>query len=107
VWAWGANYQGALGNGVECDPAHEICESRVPVQVSNLDDVTKVAGFAYGGYALRADGTVWAWGFNGNGNLGNNGVSGHSAVPVPVVGVSGVSDIGAGWESGFALVPNP
>ena len=79
----------------------------MPVQVSNLDDVTQVAGFSYGGYALRGDGTVWAWGANMSYALGNNGVFGHSAVPVPVVGVSGVSDIGAGWESGFALVPNP
>jgi alpha-tubulin suppressor-like RCC1 family protein len=106
VWAWGSNYNGALGNGTDC-PVMETCESRVPVQVSGIADATQVAGFDFGGYALRANGSVLAWGANTSHALGNIDVPGHSAVPVPVVGVGGASAIGAGWETGFAIVPNP
>jgi alpha-tubulin suppressor-like RCC1 family protein len=106
VWAWGSSYRGALGDGTEC-PVVGTCESRVPVQVAGITNATQVAGFDQGGYALRADGSVSAWGANTAHALGNIDVPGHSAVPVPVVGVDGVSAVGAGWETGFAIVPNP
>ncbi|WP_100050009.1 hypothetical protein [Caldicellulosiruptor bescii] len=35
--------------------------------------------------ALKKDGTVWAWGTNGRGQLGNGGVGVYSPIPVPVV----------------------
>ena len=42
--------------------------SPVPVQVSGLTDVTAIAGGCVTGYALRGDGTVWAWGAGSSGN---------------------------------------
>ena len=46
-----------------------------PVQVVGLDDVVAVSTShnALGGYtmAIRSDGTVWGWGDNGHGQLGN------------------------------------
>jgi alpha-tubulin suppressor-like RCC1 family protein len=106
VRAWGAGSSGALGSGVDCSTIEFPCASRVPVQVSNLDDVTSVASFEYGGYALHADGTVSAWGFNGYQSLGNDSVAVESLVPVPVVGLAGVDAIGAGEYSGFAVRSN-
>ncbi|TDV42553.1 RCC1 domain-containing protein [Actinophytocola oryzae] len=106
VWAWGGNLAGALGNGVTCGPATP-CESRVPVPVSALRGVTRIAAFGGGGYALRTDGTVWGWGSNGDNALGNTSVVDHTTVPVPVVGLSGVSAIGDGWYAGAAIVPSP
>src|SRR5664279_5468887 len=65
VWAWGWNYYGQLGNGTTTD-------SSTPVQVAGPAGVTAIAGGRGGtGYALRRDGTVWAWGSNGHGELGN------------------------------------
>lgn len=107
VWAWGTSISGALGNGVECDPTTTTCESRVPVQVSGLTDVTQVTGFGFGGYALRAGGTVWAWGSDLNESLGNDDTFDHSTVPVRVTALTGVSAIAAGWNTGYALVPTP
>jgi alpha-tubulin suppressor-like RCC1 family protein len=70
AWAWGDNGVGQLGNGQECVPG-EACGALSPVQVTGLTDVTSVAGGWENGYALRSDGTVWGWGVNLHGQLGN------------------------------------
>ncbi len=45
--------------------------------------------------ALKSDGTVWAWGYNGYGQLGDGTVTDQYS-PVQVSGLSGVSAIAAG-----------
>jgi len=89
VAAWGANNYGQLGNGSRLYTA-----SNVPVAVTRnfgaLDGKTVVA-ISAGGFhslALCSDGTVAAWGYNGNGGLGN-GNNTNSNVPV-AVNTSGV-----------------
>jgi Regulator of chromosome condensation (RCC1) repeat/Abnormal spindle-like microcephaly-assoc'd, ASPM-SPD-2-Hydin/IPT/TIG domain len=107
VWAWGFNGYGQLGNNSTTD-------SSVPVQVvgpgatGGLDGVTSIAAGAFYGLARKTDGTVWAWGFNGNGQLGNN-ANINSSVPVQVVSQSstgaltGVTAMAAGVGSGQSL----
>ena len=94
VWAWGSNHYGELGNG-----SIQLV-SAVPVQVQNLSGVTAVAaGDAYG-LALKNDGTVWAWGLNEWGELGD-GTTDSSSTPVQVQNLGGVTAIAAG--SGYSL----
>ena len=57
----------------------------VPVQVTGVSGATAVAGGSSSGYALHGDGTVWAWGWNRYGQLGD-GTTTDSAVPVRVGG---------------------
>ena len=52
--------------------------------------------------ALKSDGTVWAWGSNGAGELGN-GTYTNSNVPVSVSGLSGVVALAAGLNHSLAL----
>ncbi len=96
VWAWGSNGFGALGNGTY------VNDSYVPVQASGLTGVTAIAGGEFVGYALRSDGTMWAWGHNTQGQLGN-GTATNSYVPVQVSGLTGVTAIAAGYLDGYAL----
>lgn len=52
---------------------------------------------------LRADGTVWTWGRNTYGQLGD-GTTTDSPTPVPVPGLSGVTDVAAGACHNLALL---
>jgi alpha-tubulin suppressor-like RCC1 family protein len=65
--AWGSNTNGQLGNG-------SISASTAPVAPSGLGAGSGVIALASRGQftlALRADGTVLAWGSNSNGQLGD------------------------------------
>lgn len=96
VRAIGRNtFSAALGNGSSVE------KSATPVTVSNLSGVTQIAGGHQCGYALKSDGTVWAWGANDLGRLGDGTnpvpgpwVSGQAtpahSTPVQVAGLSGV-----------------
>jgi len=99
VLAWGWNYYGQLGNGTDGPFNSNI---QVPVHVLNLADVTAVAGGYWHSLALRNDGTVWAWGFNGDGELGN-GTNAGSNVPVQVMNLTGVIAISGGYFHSLAL----
>ena len=97
VWAWGANESGQLGNGSNAPSAS-------PVQVSNLTGIIAVAAgcAAQHNLALMNDGTVWTWGNNDYGQLGN-GTTASSNVPVQVLGLSGITAIAAEWTHSLAL----
>jgi alpha-tubulin suppressor-like RCC1 family protein len=81
VWTWGAN-------------SYIQLKSNIPVQVSGLDGVVKIAASDEHVVVLRSDGTVWAWGRNLSGQLGN-GTNIDSSVPVQVIGLTDVVDIDA------------
>ena len=53
----------------------------MPVHVTGLTNVVSVAGGASHSIALKADGTVWAWGLNLYGALGNGSFD-NSTTPV-------------------------
>jgi alpha-tubulin suppressor-like RCC1 family protein len=116
VDSWGENSWGQLGNGTETGPetchaafarapGYEVPCSTTPVQVKGLTGVTAIASGSQHGLALLSNGTVMAWGANGDGQLGN-GTESNSAVPVPVSGLSEVTQVAAGQDSSFALLKN-
>ncbi|MHB9149939.1 MAG: RCC1 domain-containing protein [Thermoleophilia bacterium] len=97
VWAWGANkYYGQLGNGGSVDSA-------TPLQVPGLGDVIAVSAGRWHSLALRSDGTVWAWGYNWNGELGVGTLDSVVRAPVQVPGLSEVTAISAGGRHSLAL----
>ncbi len=100
VWAWGWNLVGQLGTPDVC--VGEFCYSTSPVPVSGLSNVVAIAAGNFHSVAALADGSVWAWGGNDSGALGD-GTTIDRNVPVQAVGVSGVTTVAAGLGYTLAL----
>ena len=96
---FGYGGDGQLGHGLMVD-------SSVPVVVPGITTATQVSASVGASYALLADGTVWAWGDNTYGQLGDPSVLLSTAMPVAVVGLSGVKAIAAGPYHVLALLTN-
>ena len=97
VWTWGDNNTGQLGIGTLGG------FQTTAVQIPNLTDVVQVYAGGLHSLALKADGTVWAWGYNDFGQLGNGNTT-DSPTPVAVVGISTAIDIAAQSSSSLALL---
>ncbi|MDX6255221.1 MAG: hypothetical protein QOJ11_1555 [Frankiales bacterium] len=97
VWAWGDNTAGQLGNGTTSGTAQPV-----PGRVLGLSSVTTITAGTLSGYALKADGTVWAWGYNASGQLGD-GTTTDRSTPVQVQGLTGVTDISSSGQALLAL----
>jgi alpha-tubulin suppressor-like RCC1 family protein len=96
VWSWGSNTFGQLGTGSAQSAAS-------PQLVSGISGtITQVAAGWSHSLALGSDGTVWAWGDNQYGELGDGNLI-QSDTPVKLVGLSNVTQIAAGDDWSLAL----
>jgi alpha-tubulin suppressor-like RCC1 family protein len=111
LWGWGDNAQGGIGNGKEVDFSRTTAPYAwdfypagllqfTPVQITNRNDFVAVFAtqpFVFYTYAETADGTLYSWGRNKGGVLGN--------------GTVGCSDAAAtypnSWDVPTATVVNP
>ena len=57
VWVWGSNRHGQLAM------SEDTRDVLAPVQVAGVSSAVGITGGDYHTMVLRADGTVWAWGF--------------------------------------------
>ena len=64
LWGWGFNANGQLGLNSVTAVFDE------PTQVGSDNDWVEVSAGAFHCLALKADGTLWAWGLNGQGQCG-------------------------------------
>jgi hypothetical protein len=97
VWAWGSNYANQLGNG---NPWWMF--QAVPALVPTLTNIVKVASSYEHTLALTVDGTVWSWGYNSAGQLGD-GTSQPRQTPVRVVGLTDVIAIATTYNYSLAM----
>jgi hypothetical protein len=79
-----------------------VATSSVPKQITDFTDVITVAGGLSHSLALKSDGTVWAWGANWTGQLGDGTLT-QRRTPVQVAGLSGVRQIASGADFSMAL----
>ncbi|MBI5778435.1 MAG: putative Ig domain-containing protein [Planctomycetes bacterium] len=101
VWAWGANWYGQLGDGTTTDHLTPV-QVKGPGGVGLLINIIAIAGGDYHSIALKNDGTVWAWGYNGSGQLGDGTVT-NRLTPVQVTGLTGAIAIACGSNHSIAL----
>ena len=99
VWAWGRNGFGQLGDGMK---AEANTGRATPAAVSGLSGVMAISAGINHSLALKADGTVWAWGNNSSGQLGD-GTTIDRPLPVRVLELGGVGVIVAGFGRSFAI----
>lgn len=127
LWTWGRNSQGELGDGTlwswditwkweSSDPEEDAIlqdtlaswiktwgpqvsrDHSVPYRV--MDGVASVCTSNNNTYALRKDGTLWAWGNNNSGDVGD-GTTDNRLTPVQVL--DRVEQVSAGWDHVLAL----
>jgi alpha-tubulin suppressor-like RCC1 family protein len=96
LWVWGENNLGQLGIG-------SFTTTTIPVQVTALlNNVVDISTHYTTSYAVKSDGTVWAWGGNSWGQLGD-GTTINQSSPVLVGGLSGIVSVGAGYSHVIAV----
>lgn len=96
LWGWGGNSNGQLG-------INSTTRQDLPVAVSTLSSgVVGVAAGQMHSLALKSDGTVWAWGWNGSGQLGLGDTT-QRLVPVQIPTFTNVVAIAAGTSHSVAV----
>ena len=96
VWVWGNNYSGEAGNDTHGG------DILTPQRVPGLSGVVQIAAGSSSDYALKSDGTVWAWGDNIYGELGDDTTL-NRLNPSQVRGLTGITKIAAGEEDAYAI----
>jgi alpha-tubulin suppressor-like RCC1 family protein len=90
VWSWGYNGEGQIGNGTT-NTTGCLCVS-APTQTT-ISNVVQIEAGSFHTLALKSDGTIWAWGLNDHGQLGD-GTTMNRPTPVQVgIGVLGFNNI--------------
>ena len=103
VWGCGLNSVGQLGDGTSGAANNRSAPTAVVGLPANI---VQVAVGAASSYALSADGTVWAWGRNQYGNLGNGMTATSTAAnptPAQVPGLTDVTMLATGRDHVLAL----
>ncbi|MGO9063305.1 MAG: hypothetical protein ACLQIH_01045 [Myxococcaceae bacterium] len=96
LWAWGDSTSGKLGIGVVVGGSPQ----KTPAEVGS--GYASVAAGDYSTYAVKTDGSLWAWGYNGNGELGDGTTTGQSSPEQTGTGFASVA-AGTGYEEGPAF----
>ena len=77
TWAWGENGHNELGDGTDMDRTAPVPIATLPVGVW-----TDAGGGLHHSHLLDAEGRVWSWGDNVDGQLGTGNVGVDQATPV-------------------------
>jgi alpha-tubulin suppressor-like RCC1 family protein len=97
LWLWGINGYGSLGN-------NSIVPLDSPVQtVSFGTNWSYVKGGSFHCVALKTDGTLWTWGYNLYGQLGDNAIIHRSSPAQTITGGTNWSSASAGGLNTAAI----
>ena len=98
VSCWGSGEVGSLGQG-------KLESSPTPVTVKTIASATRIASSNYARHAcaLLQDQTIWCWGANNAGQLGD-GSKTDSPFPLQLAGIAGATDVAVGESFTCALL---
>jgi alpha-tubulin suppressor-like RCC1 family protein len=100
IWGWGANLSGQLGiNGT-------VTTQNYSLQAGTDNDWKDLAVGAFHTLALKSNGTLWAWGENGNGQLGDGTNNNKRIAPVQIGTDNDWKVIDGGYAHSMAIKTN-
>jgi alpha-tubulin suppressor-like RCC1 family protein len=97
LWAWGENLYGQVGTG-----ASAVSYYSSPVQVGSLTNWKQVAGGLQHTVAVKTDGTLWSWGYNTNGELGQGNNTLYSS-PVQIGSLTNWKQVSCGTTQTLSI----
>ncbi len=100
VWTWGLDDFGQLGDGTQTAP---YVGRSTPMPVPGLTQVVKISAGGSHTIVLKSDGTLWAWGRNLEGQLGDGTFTNRSSPVQVAIGLTGVVAVSAGGSHTLAL----
>lgn len=96
MWVWGSNNAGRLGLN------DALISRSSPVQIGSLTNWKQVAANAYSCMAINNSGSMWAWGRNARGQLGDNSTVNRSS-PVQIGTLTDWKNIAGGFRHCLAI----
>jgi alpha-tubulin suppressor-like RCC1 family protein len=97
TYAWGNNQRGKLGDQSETQRTSPV------TVVGGYTDWINVSGGGFHSLGVRDDGTIWAWGNNDSGQLGNNATTPRSSPLIVVGGITDWIQVSAGYRHSLGL----
>ncbi len=99
IWSWGGNTYGQCGNA---PPPNSVA---TPLQIGNATDWQSITAGSYHSMAIKTDGTIWAWGLNISGQLGD-GTNTDRITPTQIDLSTDWNQVTAGWNHTLAIKNN-
>jgi uncharacterized repeat protein (TIGR02543 family) len=101
LWAWGENMSGQLGDSTTAPQTNRPTPTR-PRQIGTATNWASVSAGETHTVAIRTDGSLWAWGNNESGQLGN-GTTTYRNTPVRIGTATNWVSVSAGFNHTAAL----
>ncbi len=101
LWTWGYNYNGQLGDGSSGPGIFQPS----PAQIGTLNNWRNVSAGDVYAMAIKVDGTLWGWGANDSGQIGNghNGLGSIEPSPVQIGSDNNWKSVSTGQEHTIAI----
>ena len=91
LWMWGHNNYGGLGD-------NSVIHKSSPIQtIAGGTNWKTVSGSGYHTSAIKTDGTLWTWGHNNYGQLGDNTIDNKSSPVQTIAGGTNWKQVSSGW----------